>query len=173
MEFPMPDLLLVICDLRCSCENSVAFQPAQLLDPSGLIDATAQRAECVQHSDKWDMKTVEDCLWVNILAPLVYIVQIGRVIPQNISSSSNLPVYTWIHGGALVEGDCGVYSSAYHNLINRGPLIMVSISYRLGPFGNWDSFGLVRLLQHQNLGSPRKYGIVGPDRGSSMDPKVR
>ncbi len=41
----------------------------------------------------------------------------------------------WIHGGALISGGNGVSSAAYAALINRGPMVIVSISYRLGPLG--------------------------------------
>jgi len=65
----------------------------------------------------------EDCLFLNIWTP-------------KISSSARLPVMVWIHGGASVFG-------ASHNPLYDGEklavahgLVLVSINYRLGVFGN-------------------------------------
>ena len=65
----------------------------------------------------------EDCLFLNIWTP-------------KISASARMPVMVWIHGGASVFG-------ASHNPLYDGErlahekgVILVSINYRLGVFGN-------------------------------------
>ncbi|XP_070551024.1 cocaine esterase-like [Ptychodera flava] len=62
----------------------------------------------------------EDCLYLNIYAP-----QTG---------ADKLPVMVWIHGGGLVIGSGG---TGYNGtaLAAIGDVIVVTINYRLGPFG--------------------------------------
>ena len=58
-----------------------------------------------------------------------------NLLIQGVNSSSKLPVLFYIHGGGWVDGSGAFGSGIYPNLVNRGPLVMVSINYRLGPFG--------------------------------------
>lgn len=51
------------------------------------------------------------------------------------SFSTSLPVYVWIHGGAFIENGPQLPDGIFENLVNRGPLIIVAVAYRLGPFG--------------------------------------
>ncbi len=71
----------------------------------------------------------EDCLYLNIWKPSVV--------------KTPLPVLFWIHGGAFTNGTAA--TSWYHgaNLAQLGEVIVVSINYRLGPFG---------FLEENNLG---------------------
>ncbi|PQP89207.1 carboxylesterase family protein, partial [Paenibacillus sp. AR247] len=64
----------------------------------------------------------EDCLYVNVWAP-------DEPAPQP------LPVMVWIHGGAFVTGGGGLPIYDGSELARRGGLIVVSLSYRLGPLG--------------------------------------
>lgn len=61
----------------------------------------------------------EDCLFLNIWTPAE-------------SVEDKLPVMVWIHGGAFVQGNGGDWDGA--NLSQKG-VIVVTINYRLGPFG--------------------------------------
>ncbi|MEK0315483.1 carboxylesterase/lipase family protein [Cohnella sp. 56] len=65
----------------------------------------------------------EDCLYLNIWAPLP-----GQ-------AKGPLPVMVWIHGGAFVTGFGGNPAYDAAELANRGEVIVVTINYRLGPFG--------------------------------------
>ncbi|MWV45416.1 carboxylesterase family protein [Paenibacillus sp. HJL G12] len=69
-----------------------------------------------------DIPQSEDCLYVNVWAP-------------ETPAASSLPVMVWIHGGAFVTGGGGLPIYDGGNLADRGGLIVVSISYRLGPLG--------------------------------------
>ncbi len=60
----------------------------------------------------------EDCLFLNVWAPV---------------NASNLPVMFWIHGGGNTIGDGGSYNGA--TLAANQNVIVVTINYRLGPFG--------------------------------------
>ncbi|MFU1794322.1 carboxylesterase/lipase family protein [Paenibacillus azoreducens] len=64
----------------------------------------------------------EDCLYLNVWVP-------------DIPVEEPLPVMVWIHGGAFVTGGGGLPIYDGSELACRGGLIVVSLSYRLGPFG--------------------------------------
>uniref|UniRef100_A0A914V394 Carboxylic ester hydrolase n=1 Tax=Plectus sambesii TaxID=2011161 RepID=A0A914V394_9BILA len=97
------------------------FAPPQRKDPAGAVYAFHYGSACVQGGNG---NFGEDCLFLNIFTPRV----------ANITQSK-YPVFFWIHGGGFVggSGDLGV-EGALSNLVNRG-MIVVSINYRLGPFG--------------------------------------
>jgi para-nitrobenzyl esterase len=64
----------------------------------------------------------EDCLTLNVWRPAAV-------------ESDRRPVLVWIHGGAWVigAGSETVYDGA--SLVRRGGVVVVTINYRLGPFG--------------------------------------
>jgi len=68
----------------------------------------------------------EDCLYLNVFAPRFA----ADAVPQN---GSRLPVMVWIHGGGNVVGHAGRYDGGA--LATREHVIVVTINYRLGPFG--------------------------------------
>ncbi len=63
----------------------------------------------------------EDCLCLNIWRPA--------------SEENDLPVFFWIHGGgnSIGETGLGVYDGA--NLAHNSNVVVVTVNYRLGPFG--------------------------------------
>lgn len=64
----------------------------------------------------------EDCLYLNIWRPD--------------TDEQDLPVYVWIHGGGNSIGSANQVSDYYgHALAARSNVVVVSINYRLGPFG--------------------------------------
>jgi para-nitrobenzyl esterase len=87
----------------------------------------------------------EDCLTLNVRAP----------VQQATSSPPNkLPVMVWIHGGAFQQG------SAANPVFTRGDLprhdvVLVTINYRLGPFG----FMAHPELSAEGGGSSGNYGL--------------
>jgi para-nitrobenzyl esterase len=60
----------------------------------------------------------EDCLYLNVWAP---------------ANARDLPVMFWIHGGGNTIGDGGSYNGAALAAGQR--VVVVTINYRLGPFG--------------------------------------
>lgn len=68
----------------------------------------------------------EDCLYLNVRTP--------NIDPTGQVSGEPLPVMVWIHGGAhqFGSGDTPYYQS--DTLPSRG-VVLVTINYRLGPFG--------------------------------------
>jgi para-nitrobenzyl esterase len=68
----------------------------------------------------------EDCLYLNVFAPRFA----ADAVPRN---GSRLPVMVWIHGGGNVVGHAGRYDGGA--LATREHVVVVTINYRLGPFG--------------------------------------
>lgn len=60
----------------------------------------------------------EDCLYLNVFKPA--------------NAARNLPVFVWIHGGALVDGEASHYDVS--KLVAQG-LMVVTINYRLNLMG--------------------------------------
>jgi para-nitrobenzyl esterase len=81
----------------------------------------------------------EDCLYLNIFRPK--------------QSSTNLPVYFWIHGGGNFQGGASPYWSSL--LALKLNAVVVVIQYRLGPFG-W--------LTHPALNSEE----MGPEKSGNF-----
>lgn len=118
--------------------------PEKLPAWQGVRKATAFGPACVQPRSRAvsiytnpPEKMSEDCLTLNIWAP---------------GQARNLPVFVWIHGGALVSGygHEALYDGA--RMAERGDVIVVSINYRLGILG---------YLAHPALSSESSEGISG------------
>ncbi|MDV3459197.1 carboxylesterase family protein [Sphingomonas sp. HF-S4] len=117
--------------------------PADLPAWQGVRKATAFGPACVQPRGRAagiytnpPEKMSEDCLTLNIWAP---------------RDANNLPVFVWIHGGALVGGygHEAMYDGA--RMAARGAIV-VSINYRLGILG---------YLAHPGLSAESPEGISG------------
>ncbi len=74
----------------------------------------------------------EDCLYLDIKAP------------TNYSNNKLLPVMFWIHGGGNVSGLKDIYD--FSKFVRKHNVIVVSINYRLGPFG-WFSHPAIQKNQ--------------------------
>jgi len=89
-------------------------------------------------SDEQVGQTSEDCLYLNVWTPAK-------------SSSEKLPVMVWIHGGAFAEGSGSEPTYNGRNLSKQG-VVVVTINYRLGPFG---------FLAYPALSSESPHGVSG------------
>ncbi|XP_078589515.1 fatty acyl-CoA hydrolase precursor, medium chain-like [Branchiostoma floridae x Branchiostoma japonicum] len=118
----------------------VGWRPPQ--DPSswtGVRDATDFGSRCPQMMDFssyeelglqdpifkeilfWrSTSSSEDCLFLNVYT-------------SKISSTSNLPVMVWVHGGAMVMGSADTYPAEIPTALNN--VVMVTINYRVGNLG--------------------------------------
>lgn len=65
--------------------------------------------------------TSEDCLYLNIWSP-------G-------TNGDKKPVLFWIHGGAFITGSGSITAYDGSVLAKNGDVVVVTINYRLGPFG--------------------------------------
>ncbi|XP_055596871.1 venom carboxylesterase-6-like [Uranotaenia lowii] len=83
-------------------------------------------AQCLQDDDKCnELACSEDCLYLNVYTPK---------IKRSHKSLLTMPVLVWIHGGSFVEGssETDIFGSDFFLDEN---LIVVTINYRLGPYG--------------------------------------
>jgi para-nitrobenzyl esterase len=82
----------------------------------------------------------EDCLYLNVWAP---------------ANARNLPVMLWIHGGGNTIGQGGTYNGAH--LAAAENVVVITINYRLGPFG-W--FSHPDLARGNPLDDSGNYGTL-------------
>ncbi len=83
-------------------------------------------------------RTSEDCLYLNIWSPVK-------------RPAQGLPVMVWIHGGAFALGSGSMAGYSGLNLAEKG-VVVVTINYRLGPFG---------FLAHPALNRESRSGVSG------------
>ncbi|XP_060069261.1 acetylcholinesterase-like [Ylistrum balloti] len=96
---------------------------------SGVLNATKFGPSCMQPSyrnyvyDKYkpNLDMSEDCLSLNVY------------VARNISANANRSVMVWIHGGSYLIGQGSLYDGSY--LALTGDVVVVTLNYRLGPFG--------------------------------------
>ena len=69
----------------------------------------------------------EDCLYLNVWTP-----------DPSRRHTPSLPVLMWIHGGSFVTGSGSIPWYDGTRLAARGDVVVVTINYRLGPFGYFD-----------------------------------
>ena len=84
----------------------------------------------------------EDCLYLDIRKP--------------IKSKNKLPVMFWIHGGGNTSGLKDIYD--FSGLVKQEEVIVVSINYRLGPFG-WFSHPSIQNFQ-DGLDASSNFGTL-------------
>ncbi len=115
----------------------------------GVLEALAPAEVCPQMKNQIsggagepDRVSVgaEDCLYLNVWAPV---------------NANDLPVMFWIHGGGNTIGDGGSYNGAM--LAANQNVVVITINYRLGPFG-W--FAHPDLARGNPLDDSGNYGTL-------------
>ena len=86
----------------------------------------------------------EDCLYLDIK------------VPQHKNSLKTFPVMFWIHGGGNTTGTKDIYD--FSKMVKKYDVIVVSINYRLGPFG-WFSHPSIQDFQ-DNLDKTSNFGTL-------------
>ena len=107
--------------------GALRFRPPQPPKPwTGVRDATQAPESCPQNAGGGDPSgkgsTNEDCLFVNVFAP------VGK-------TAAKRPVMVWIHGGGWNEGYAFARGYDPTPLVKGGGIVVVNISYRLGALG--------------------------------------
>lgn len=116
---------------------------------AGVRDATQFGQACWQTPSKvapessLQMSSMsEDCLTLNVWKP-------------KINDNKKLPVMVWFHGGGFRVGASSLSLYNGNNLASEG-VIVVSVNYRLGPFG---VFPLSPIMK-ENPAEPKNFGLL-------------
>jgi para-nitrobenzyl esterase len=90
----------------------------------------------------------EDCLFLNVYTP------------SNVNARSRLPVFIWIHGGALTNGAGSDYDPSV--MVAEHDIIVVTINYRLKSLGFLAASVLAATEANafQNVGDAGNYGLM-------------
>jgi para-nitrobenzyl esterase len=88
-----------------------------------VIEATTPGPSCPQPPDQFSAgpPNSEDCLFLNVWTPV------------SARPFDRLPVFFWIHGGALVNGAGAAFDPAV--MVAQNNIVVVTINYRLGALG--------------------------------------
>jgi para-nitrobenzyl esterase len=117
--------------------------PAAVVPWEGVRSCTAYGPSCPQPAP-WESgplsvgATSEDCLYLNVWTP-------AR------NAAERLPVMVWFHGGGFTSGSASESIFDGAGLAHRG-VVVVSVNYRLGPFG---------FLAHPALSRESADGVSG------------
>ncbi|MGA6986052.1 MAG: carboxylesterase family protein, partial [Terriglobales bacterium] len=114
----------------------------------GTVLADFPGPACPQAGSTAPLPQSEDCLFLNVY------------VPATATPHSKLPVYLWIHGGALVTGTGADYDPSV--LVAENNIIVVTINYRLGALGWLVEPGLLATTANsfQNVGDAGNYGLM-------------
>jgi len=126
--------------------GTLRWKPPQAPNPGqGSIVAATPGHTCVQGRPTTDS---EDCLFLNVYTP------------SNATAKSRLPVFIWIHGGALVNGAGSDYDPSV--MVADNDIIVVTINYRLGSLGFLAASVLAATApdSFQNVGDAGNYGFM-------------
>ncbi|HXW64510.1 MAG TPA: carboxylesterase family protein [Burkholderiaceae bacterium] len=99
--------------------------PAAALGWQGVRDAARFASSCLQAKSEYAkaQEGAEDCLYLNVYVPRETIAE----------ATARLPVMVWLHGGGFVNGSGNVFDG--ERLAKTANAIVVTVNYRLGPFG--------------------------------------
>jgi para-nitrobenzyl esterase len=130
-------------------EGAARWTPPQPpTPPPGTVLADFPGPACPQAGSTTPLPQSEDCLFLNVY------------VPATATPHSKLPVYLWIHGGALVTGTGADYDPSV--LVAENNIIVVTINYRLGALGWLVEPGLLATTANsfQNVGDAGDYGLM-------------
>jgi para-nitrobenzyl esterase len=122
------------------------WKPPQAPNPGqGSIVAGAVGNICTQGQP---LTGSEDCLFLNVYTP------------STAHAKSKLPVFIWIHGGALVGGAGSLYDPSV--MVADNDIIVVTINYRLGSLGFLAASVLAATAPNafENVGDAGNYGLM-------------
>ncbi|XP_017149694.1 esterase-6-like [Drosophila miranda] len=99
--------------------------PVPAIAWEGIFDAGTAKDSCLQRNyfgTSWTVSGVEDCLYLNVYRPKK-------------RNGNLLPVMVYFHAGGFFSGSAHPAASGPEYLMDTEQVIMVSVSYRLGPLG--------------------------------------
>lgn len=113
-----------------------------------VLEAAAYVPQCAQQDisgilgGSGEVVGSEDCLYLNVWRP---------------RKEGTYPVMVWIHGGALIIGSGTMSTYSGEELAREKGVVVVTINYRLGPFG---FLSLPGLSEEDPQGSSGNYGLL-------------
>ena len=122
--------------------------PQSPTPPAGTVVAALPGPACPQNASTAPLPQSEDCLFLNVWAP------------ADAHRGDHLPVFFWIHGGALVTGTGAQYDPSV--MVAEHDIIVVTINYRLGALGWLVEPGIVARTPNffQRAGDAGDYGLM-------------
>ena len=109
---------------------------------NGTLDASHYRSACAQYGGPQANTGNEDCLTLNIWAPMQM-------------PATPLPIHVFLYGGDLTQGKTAWYNmSAF---AAAGPVVAISVNYRLNVFG---CLALTELSAHDERGTSGNYAFL-------------
>ncbi len=116
--------------------------------PAGPVVAAIPGPACPQPASTAPLPQSEDCLYLNVY------------VPTHEGMHSKLPVFVWIHGGALITGTGALYDPSV--MVAENDIIVVTINYRLGALGWLVEPGLLAEASNffENAGDAGNYGLM-------------
>jgi para-nitrobenzyl esterase len=130
-------------------EGALRWAPPQApADPGDLVVAAIPGPACPQPASTAPLPQSEDCLFLNVY------------VPAHAGPHSKLPVFVWIHGGALITGTGALYDPSL--MVAENDIIVVTLNYRLGALGWLVEPGLKAAASgfFQNAGDAGNYGLM-------------
>src|SRR5580693_10794482 len=130
-------------------EGATRWTPPQPpTPPTGTVVADIPGPACPQADSTAPLPQSEDCLFLNVY------------VPATATPHSKLPVFLWVHGGALVTGTGADYDPSV--MVAENSIIVVTINYRLGALGWLVEPGLLAQTPgfFENVGDPGNYGLM-------------
>ncbi|HJZ77941.1 MAG TPA: carboxylesterase family protein, partial [Vicinamibacterales bacterium] len=119
-------------------------EPLPAVPWTAVREATTFGAPCAQNATGRVLESSsEDCLYLN-----VWTAEWPLRFPK--------PVLVWLHGGGNFAGTASDVNSSGEHLARRG-LVVVTLTYRLGPFGFFAHPALTRESAHHASGN---YGLM-------------
>ena len=127
--------------------GELRFRAPRPVEPwPGPYEAIVHGPDCVQapypqgsfYARDESREQSEDCLYLNVWTAAT-------------AQEDRLPVLVWIHGGALTRGSGSITTYDGARLARKG-VVVVTINYRLGPFG---------YLAHPALSADSERGVSG------------
>ncbi len=133
--------------------GSLRWRAPQAVIPwEGILEANTYGAICPQapglEPNSEELNTSEDCLYLNIWTPAK-------------SAEEKLPVMVWIHGGGFAVGSPSRPFNNGRELAKMG-VVVVNLSYRLGPLGFLAHPELTEESSHKVSGN---YGLLDQIHG--------
>jgi para-nitrobenzyl esterase len=121
--------------------------PGAPTPPAGTVVASTPGDACPQPIPVGIAQS-EDCLFLNVWTP------------ANAKPDAKLPVFFWIHGGALIFGTGASFDPSA--IIAESNVIVVTINYRLGALGFLAEPGLASATPSffENIGDAGNYGLM-------------